>query len=66
MTTREPGHITVYDDGVVIYLGIVKGEDRIELEINTTCAVVLASELLDHVNVIKGTLTLTKGKEIRQ
>lgn len=64
MTTRGPGHITIYDDGAVIYIGITKGEDSIELEISTTCAVVLASELLEHVNAIKGTLLMMKEREV--
>ena len=63
MTTREPGHITVYDDGVVIYLGITKESDSIEIEINTTCAFVLASELLEHVQAIDKTLMMVKEKE---
>lgn len=63
MQERTPAHVTIYDDGVMIYVGIVKEGGRIELEINTTCAVVLASELLEHVNAIKGTLNIAAKKE---
>ena len=63
MKKRTPGHITVYDDGVMIYLGIAKESDSLEIEINTACAFVLASELLEHARALDKTITMTKERK---
>ena len=63
MTTRTPALVSVYNDGVVLYLGIEKGEHRIEIELTTLAARVLAVTLLENINEINGTLTVNKKKE---
>ena len=63
MTTRTPALVSVYNDGVVIYLGIEKGEHRIEIELETLAARILAATLLENINEINSTLTVKKETE---
>ena len=58
MQRREPGKITVYDDGVVIYLGIVKEGSAIELEIAPAAAERLIEELISRVQLMGRTITM--------
>ena len=62
MQKREPGNITVYDDGVVIYLGIIKEESVVELEITTVAAERLIEELISRVQLMRKTITMHKER----
>lgn len=64
MKTRTPGEITIYNDTAKVYLGIIRGEDRVEIEISTKAAVVLANELLTNVGEIERTIDMTSEKEV--
>ena len=60
MQRREPGQITVYDDGVVIYLGVIKEGSAIELEITPLAAERLIQELISRLVVMRQTINVTK------
>ncbi len=58
MQTRTPGHIMVYDDGVAIYLGIIKGDDAVELEISSIAAERLIEELMSRITFLRKTVDM--------
>ena len=64
MQRREPGQITVYDDGVVIYLGVIKEGSAIELEITPAAAERLVQELISRLVVMRQTINVTKEGEV--
>ena len=64
MQTREPGQITIYDDGVVIYLGVIKEGSAIELEITPAAAERLVQELISRLVVMRQTINVTKEGEV--
>ena len=63
MQTRTPATISIYNDGVKIYIGITKEHDSIEIEVATRAALLLAITLLESVGEVNKTLTMTDKKE---